>query len=198
MNRKFIFDSNCVLKSIFSNEENIDILQDFIETVLKIKITKIQLRDDLEDEYIFGKYLGFANVKIITDTNLELNIGMQIVDGYYIQNKILLHYAQLYSNTIKTITINILSGVYFNTANYHKIMKIKDLSYKGECHGSEQLGELHVLELPKFIDTQLDTKEKAWISYFKHGDFDMEVLNNYEKIERLDNILNQYWIKERL
>ena len=198
MNRKFIFDSNCVLKSIFSKEENIDILKDFIESILKIKIEKIQLRDDLEDEYIFEKYLGLANVKIVTDTNKELNVGIQIVDGLYIQNKMFLHYAQLYSSIIKTITINILDCEYFNTVDYHKIMKVRDISYDGEHFESDDAGELHVLELPKFQDTKIDTKEKAWINYLKHGDLNEEKLEEYEMIQKLDNSLNEYWKDERL
>lgn len=198
MNRNFIFDSNCVLKNIFSKEENIDILKDFIESVLKIKITKIKLRDDLEEEYIFEKYFGFANVKVITDKNIELNVGIQIVDGLYIQNKMFLHYAQLYSNIIKTITINILDCEYFNTVNYHKIIRVKDLSYDGEHLESDEAGELHVLELPKFKDTEIDTKEKAWINYLKCGDLNENILKEYEKIEKLENTLNDYWKNERL
>ena len=198
MNRKFIFDSNCVLKTIFSKEENIDILKDFIESILNIKIKKIQPREDLNDENIFEKYLGIANVTIVTDTDAQLNIGIQIVDGLYIQNKMFLHYAQLYSNIVKTITINILDCEYFNTVDYHKIIRTRDLSYDGEHFESNEAGELHVLELPKFQDTQIDTKEKAWISYLKHGDLSEETKQEYEKIEKLDNSLNEYWKNERL
>lgn len=198
MNRKFIFDSNCVLKTILNKEENIDILKDFIETILNIKISKIHQREDLDDEYIFEKYLGIANVTIVTDTNKELNIGIQIVDGLYIQNKMFLHYAQLYSNIIKTITINILDCEYFNTVNYHKVMRVKDLAFDEEYFESKEAGELHVLELPKFKDTQIDTKEKAWINYLKHGKLSEETNNEYEKIEKLDNSLNEYWKSEKL
>lgn len=198
MNRKFIFDSNCVLKSVLNKDENIDILKDFIESILDIKISKIHQREDLDDEYIFEKYLGIANVTIVTDTNAELNIGIQIVDGLYIQNKMFLHYAQLYSNIIKTITINILDCEYFNTVNYHKIMRVRDLAYDGEHFESNEAGELHVLELPKFQDTEIDTKEKAWINYLKHGNLIEETKKEYEKIEKLDNSLNEYWKSERL
>ena len=42
-----------MLKSIFSKNENVDILKDFIESILKIKIEKIKQREDLDYIYIF-------------------------------------------------------------------------------------------------------------------------------------------------
>lgn len=196
MNRKLIFDSNCVLKSIFSREENIYILKDFIESILNIKICKIHQRKDLNYEEIFERYFGIANVTIVTDTNIELNIGIQIVDGFYIQNKMILYYAQLYSNIIKTITINILDCEYFKTKEYHKIIKVKDFDI--EFSPSKEIGEIHVLELPKFKNIEIDNKEKAWISYLKQSNLSEEIKKKYESIEKLDSSLNQYWEEERL
>ena len=196
MNRKLIFDSNCVLKSIFSREENIYILKDFIESILNIKICKIHQRKDLNYEEIFERYFGIANVTIVTDTNKELNIGIQIVDGLYIQNKMFLHYAQLYSNIIKTITINILDCEYFKTKEYHKIIKVKDFDI--EFSPRKEIGEIHVLELPKFKNIEIDNKEKAWISYLKQSNLSEEIKKKYESIEKLDSSLNQYWKEERL
>ena len=196
MNRKLIFDSNCVLKSIFSREENIYILKDFIESILNIKICKIHQRKDLNYEEIFERYFGIANVTIVTDTNIELNIGIQIVDGFYIQNKMILYYAQLYSNIIKTITINILDCEYFKTKEYHKIIKVKD--FEIEFSRSKEIGEIHVLELPKFKNIEIDNKEKAWISYLKQSNLSEEIKKKYESIEKLDSSLNQYWEEERL
>ena len=63
---------------------------------------------------------------------------------------------------------------------------------------SDDAGELHVLELPKFQENQIDTKEKAWINYLKHGDFIEEKLKEYEKIEKLNYCLNQYWKNEKI
>ena len=43
MNRKFISKSNRVLRKVLNSEKNLDILQDFIETFLKIEIKEIKL-----------------------------------------------------------------------------------------------------------------------------------------------------------
>jgi len=177
----------------------LDIIQDFVESILNIKISKIYKNKELNDEYIFEKYLGISNVKIITDKNRELNIGIQIVDGLYIQNKMFVHYAQLYSDIIKTITINILDWEYYNTENYHNIIKVKDLIFEEDKNeNSKEPGEIHVLELPKLQNVEIDTKDKAWINYLKCGELSEELLEKYPKIKKLDNSLNQYWKNEIL
>lgn len=201
MNRKFIFDSNCVLKSIFDKEENLDILKDFIEVILDVKIVEIHQRKDYEYKNIFEKNLGFASVTILTDTDTKLNVGLQILDGFHIQNKLFLNYAQLYSKTIKTVSINIIDDEYFVTKGYHNNIIVGNLAHDGEHFKTDLSGELHLLELPKFQDEEIDTKEKAWMDYLKNGDLRRDIqaeYNEYEKILKLDKCLDKYWQSEEL
>ena len=140
MNRKFVSKSNYVLRKVLNNEENLDIIKDFIETILKVKIEKIILHPYLQK---MSNYLpaeenfGIADVRIITKDKEELNVGIQFVDGYYVQNKLLLYYAQIHANQlehenqnyiVRTITINILDFNYFSSKKYHKVIKIKENS----------------------------------------------------------------------
>jgi len=196
LNRKFVFDSNCVLRSILNKEDNIDIIKDFIETILDISICEIHYREDLMYEEIFGKYLGIVNVIVTTDKNKKLNVGIQIIDGLYIQNKMILYYAQLYSNITKTITINILDCEFFNSKEYHKIIEIK--GFDMDILPKKEKSEIHVLELPKFKNLQIDTKESAWINYFKQNNLDEEIKKKYTKISKLDNLLESYWKEEKM
>ena len=137
MNRKFISKSNRVLRKILNSEQNIDILQDFIEAFLNIKIKKIVLNPYLEKN---SKHLpseenfGIADVRITKQDGSELNVGIQIIDGLYIQNKLLIYYAQIHTNQLeygenravaKTVTINILDCNYFKTDEYHKKILIQ-------------------------------------------------------------------------
>ena len=41
MNRALLNNSNRILKTILSKEENLDIVQEFIEAILRIKIEKV-------------------------------------------------------------------------------------------------------------------------------------------------------------
>ena len=118
MNRKLVAKSNYVLRKVLNSKENVDILQDLIESFLKLKIETIELNPYLKNK---EKYLpseenfGIADVRITTKDKETYNVGIQFVDGYYIQNKILLYYAQIHTNQLeynperkiaKTITIN--------------------------------------------------------------------------------------------
>lgn len=202
MNRKFICKSNFILRKILNKNENLEIIRDFIESILKIEIKEIYLNPYLKSK---KKYLpkeenfGIADVRIKTIKNEELNVGIQIIDGYYIGNKMLLYYAQIHANQIEhdntrnivdTITINILDFIYFSGNEYHKIIKMEVPTE------SKEKIELHSLELPKFR-LYVNNKEEKWIRYLKEGYYDLQDSDS-EKIKKLDNLLNQYWENEKM
>ena len=104
MNRKFISNSNYVLRKVLNNEEYLEIIKDFIEAILDINIQEIELNSYLEEK---DKYLpkeenfGIADVRIRTDENEEINVGIQFIDGIYIQTKMLLYYGQIHLNQLE-------------------------------------------------------------------------------------------------
>ena len=209
MYRKLISKSNYILKKVLNKEENIDILQDIIESIIGIEISKIKIKPYLEK---MSKYLpseenfGIVDVRIKTKDGQELNVGMQIIDGYYVQNKILLYYAQIHGNQleyddeeiVKTITINILDFEYFKTEECHKIIKIRDATHSIELDGLE----LHVLELPKFKKklSKIETKEDGWLAYLEGSDKEKikKAKEKNEKIRKLDEVLEEYWENEKM
>ena len=205
MNRKFVSKSNYVLRKVLNKEDSLDILEDFIESILKIKIKEITLNPYLKSK---EKYLpkeenfGIADVRLKTLENEELNVGIQIIDGYYVENKMLLYYAQIHANQLEhknvknmvnTITINILDFQYFSGNKYHKVIKMVD------SIDSDEKMELHTLELSRFrISENLKiTKEEKWIRYLGKGDVDLQDYDS-EKIRKLDNLLNHYWKNEKM
>lgn len=210
MNRKFISNSNYVLRKILNNETNLEILKDFIESILDITIKDIELNSYLEKK---SKYLpkeenfGIADVRIRTDENEEINVGIQFIDGMYIQEKMLMYYAQIHLNQLehdnkrefaKTITINILDFKCFSTQSYNKIIKIK--SNEGNVKVEEL--EMYVIELPKFNIENLNnmTKKEEWVAYLK-GCEDVllrKIKNNNKEIALLDKLAEKYWLEEKM
>lgn len=206
MNRKFISKSNRVLRKVLNSKENLDILQDFIEVFLKKEIEEIQLNPYLKERaknLPSEENFGIADVRIKLKTEEELNVGIQFIDGFYAQNKMLLYYAQIHSNQLnykdnrnpcKTVTINLLDFNYLKTENYFSKIAIPSKN--------ENKIELYVIELTKFALNGIKPKNKqeAWMTYLcgKPENAIPNILKEYDKIEKLDNLLENYWKKETM
>ncbi len=210
MNRKFISNSNYVLRKVVNNDVCIEIIKDFIEAILNINIKEIKLNKYLEKKF---KYLpreenfGIADVRITTDENAEMNVGIQFIDGIYIQTKMLMYYAQIHLNQLeydekreftKTVTINLLDFKYFSSKEYDKIIRIK--SNEGDIKLEEL--ELYVIELPKFTFPNLETlsKKEEWIIYLKGCDKKTleKIKSNNKNIKLLDKLIDKYWTEEKM
>lgn len=209
MNRKFVSNSNYILRKVLNSDEHLEIIKDFIESILDINIKQIELNPYLNEK---SKYLpkeenfGIVDVRITTDEQEEINVGIQFVDGlYYLQTKMLMYYAQIHLNQLeydskreftKTITINILDTKLFESEEYYKIITIKS---NEQDINLEEL-ELHVIELPKFINQDIEnmSRKEEWISYLKGCEKkDIAKFKN-ENILLLDELLEQYWLKEKM
>lgn len=204
MNRKFISKSNRVLRKVLNSKENLDIIKDFIETFLEMQVEKIKLNPYLESKsknLPSEENFGIADVRVTLKNQEELNIGIQFIDGYYAQNKMLLYYAQIHSNQVeyqddrtiaKTITINLLDFNYLKAKDYFNKIVIPSKT-KNEI-------ELYVIELPKFrtsTEGKLEKKE-AWMIYLcGQSEEKMEkVMKKFALIRKLDNLLKDYWKNE--
>ena len=206
MNRKFISNSNYVFRKVLNNEQCVDILKDFIGAILNIEIEEIELNRYLSEN---EKYLpkeenfGIADVRIRTKENEEINVGIQFIDGIYIQTKMLMYYAQIHLNQLeydnkrefaRTITINLLDYKYFSTKCYEQLIKIK--TNEGDIQLEEV--EMYVLELPKYICKNPNNKtlKDEWIEYLK-GSIATEKIKN-KNIKKLDELVEKYWLEEKM
>lgn len=212
MNRKFVAKSNYVLRKVLNTEDNLDILQDFIEAFLHIKIEKISLNPYLkrkENQLPAEENFGIADLRIETNKKEEKNVGIQFVDGYHVQNKILLYYAQIHSNQLEydvtrkivpTVTINLLDFNYFDTKKYHH--KILLSSNEDDVNGKTEEMEFHILELPKFLELHpvVSNKEEAWMKFLcgERRDELKLIFSGFSKIKKLDQLLEKYWEEEKM
>lgn len=210
MNRKFVSKSNFVLRKVLNTETSLDILKNFIESILNIKIKDIKLNPYLEKK---AKYLpqednfGIVDVRIKTSENEEMNIGIQFIDGIYVHTKMLIYYAQIHLNQLeydekrelaRTITINLLDFIYFPSSKYEQIVK---LNKNNRFVKNEEL-ELVVIELPKFNEKNIlecNTKEE-WITYLKGNNNKLieKIKNQNKYIKNLDYLLEKYWKEEKM
>lgn len=209
MNRKLVSKSNFVLRKVLNTKENIDIIKDFIEAILEIDIEKIKLNEYLRKK---EKYLpseenfGVLDCRIQTKEGENFNIGIQYVDGIYIQTKMLLYYSQIHLNQLdyddnrefaRTITINLLDFNYFETQNYEKKISIET----NEKNVKSKEIELYVIELPKvkYSNDKMNRK-KEWITYLEGSNIEkIEKIKEENKyINKLDKQLEKYWENETM
>lgn len=209
MNTKFVSNSNYVLRKVLNNNESLEIIKDFIESILDINIQEIELNPYLKKK---EKYLpkeenfGIVDVRVKTDENEEINIGIQFIDGMYIQTKMLMYYAQIHLNQLeyddkrefaRTITINILDFKYFSSKEYLKVIKIKS----NEIYVNVEEVELYVIELPKFSCSGKMDKKEEWLTYLKgyeNKEVIEEVKKSNENIKLLDELTEKHWLEEKM
>lgn len=203
MNRKFISNSNFILRKILNLKDNTDIIKEFIEVILNIKIENIRINPYLEilkNKLPKEENFGIVNVRVKTKEE-EFNVGIQIVDGEHILTKMLLYFSQIHfyqleykdnNELARTVTINILDTIWVNETKYHSRM----ISGKEKNEAVKECIEIHVLELPKFkLKMSKINKKEAWLSYLK-GENIAQAIENSEKIKKLDEQLNNYWKEE--
>lgn len=209
MNTKFVSNSNYALRKVLNNEDCLDIIKDFIESILNINIEEIELNPYLKKR---EKYLpkeenfGIVDVRVRTDENEEINVGIQFIDGMYIQTKMLMYYAQIHLNQLeydeerefaRTITINLLDFKYFTSQEYLKVIKIKS----NEIYVNVEEVELYVIELPKFDYTKNIGRREQWIIYLKgyeNKEIIEEIKNTNKNIKLLDELIEKYWLEEKM
>lgn len=210
MNRKFISNSNYVFRKILNSEDCLSILKNFIEAILEINIKEIELNPYLRHKEMYlpsEENFGIADVRIKNDENEELNIGIQFIDGIYVQTKMLMYYSQIHLNQMeyrdnrgfaKTITINLIDFSYFSSKGCEKTIRIK------ANEGDIQLEEIEmiIIELPKFKCYNYEdmTEREQWIQYIKGCDkTTLEKIKQKNKyIKLLDEKAEKYWIEEKM
>ncbi len=206
MNRKFVGKSNFVLRRVLNTKENIDILKEFIEVMLNLKIKEAKINPYLEkmkEHLPAEENFGIADLRIKTTENEERNVGIQIIDGEHVLTKMLLYYAQIHGNQLeydedrkiaKTNTINILDFVLNKDLDYHSRMIVSEGTMTNVIN---DYLEIHILQLPKFQieDSENITLKQAWMSYLK-GENSKEAIKKSKQIKKLDWLLEKYWKEE--
>lgn len=209
MNRLFIENSNIILRKILNKEENLDIVKNLIESILHLKLKRIIIRPYLGTKV---KYLpeeekyGIVNVRVINENEKEFNVGIQIIDGFYMQEKLITYAASIHVNQIEyedhkdttdTLTINILDFKGFGTPAHHKVVTFFERDNQNNVEMRDEI-KLHVLELPSFTEAVSRTPEEEWIQYFKGDNTELidKIKERNPAINKLDEKLKAYWKNE--
>ena len=191
-----------IFKIIFGTNERAYLLKDFLEAILKRKITNIVVRNEvtLERIHVEGKE-GKLDLLAEIDNKELINIEIQNKNNYNIIQRSEFYGASMYHNSlkvgmnfnknIKTVVIVILGYNLFKEGPYHEVCGLMREWNKEKI--SDDI-EYHYIQLTKFIETveEIKTDEEAWIGYISNQlnkEELEEIFKMKRSIEEIDEIV---------
>lgn len=164
-----------IFKRTFSKKGYEDVLIDLLESILEIKIDKIEVIPEAELKKVHKEdKLGAMDLKATINKTTTVDIEIQVKDYHNIIERSLFYASGLYHTGLKSggnyeennkvITINILFFNVYKWEKFHSIGKFKEIDLN-EIMTNEM--ELHVIELPKFLKTKSGGSKKLrqWLDF---------------------------------
>ncbi len=164
-----------VFKRIFADENTLDLLQDFVASLLEIdrnSIENIEVENtEILPDIASGKISRLdLNLKV---DGMAINVEIQIQEVPFFKDRSLYYWSQLFTGGLrsgddyeslnKCIAINLLGFNMFESENYHSKFTLRE-ERRGELLTDKC--EIHFFELRK-IDNILDAydKMKLWLQF---------------------------------
>ena len=163
-----------VFKKIFGDINNIDLLTDFLSSVLDVPTDDIQKVEIIDNEIIPDTLeKKFSRLDLLLLVNNEyVNIEIQVNNYNDYKERTLFYWAKVYTNQLKkgedyislqdTIAINIVDFKLFDCSECHSSFMIY------ETHRHEKLTDklrIDFLELPKAKTTKTNARLQEWLDF---------------------------------
>ena len=198
MNEK-IPQSDVIFKNLFSAKRNEDLLVDFLESILQIKIDKIEAQKEVEPEiHNIEEKQGRLDIKATVNDELIVDVEMQNIDYKDTEKRAVFYAGCLIRDCIKPKE---------DYQNIKDIAVIWILDYELENGNEEYFTETmtvdrkyckyeiirgvkyYFIELPKFrrmVTNKLETNFENWLAFidYKRKDLMEMAMNKNEKIRR--------------
>ena len=200
-NQKPAITNDYIFKQIFSKKGNESILKDFLIGVLEIPIERIEVQAELSlEKDMEENKLGKLDILAILNDNTIVNIEVQVENQYNFIDRSLYYWSGNYYNdlkagydyteTKKTIGINILNYEIFEEGPYHEIGRLKR-EYNNKLVTDKM--EIHYIQMPKFIKENRgsNTKLEQWMQFICHKNL-KEVKKAMEKNKEIEKANKEY------
>ncbi|OON90391.1 MAG: hypothetical protein ATN32_04060, partial [Candidatus Epulonipiscium fishelsonii] len=192
-----------VFKKIFGDEQNKDLLLDFLNAVLKYKTPIIDLDYEdtiLKQEYSTNKF-SILDIKATLSNDIKVNVEIQIRDSDDMLKRSLYYWAKNYSADMKkgtfyedlksVVCINLLCYNLFNDENLHHKFTLYDKKLKQDYN--EDL-EIHFLEINKLSLQKSSTRNNSlfdWLNFIKspHSDSTLKAISRNKKVFKAMEVL---------
>ena len=191
--------SDIIFKNLFSAKRNEDLLIDFLESILQIKIEKIETQKEVEPEiHNIEEKQGRLDIKATVNDELIVDVEMQNTN-YKDTEKRAVFYAgclirdcikpkEDYQN-IKDIAVIWILDYELETENKEYFTRTKTVEDKYCKYEIIRGVKYYFIELPKFrrmVTNKLKTNLENWLAFidYKRKDLMEMAMNQNEKIRR--------------
>lgn len=154
--------NDVVFQKIFGIRKNKHILISFLNSILNLKGDKLIKNVEFEEKHldvsmIKSEKLSILDLHVSTESNLDINIEIQLINQYNMIKRTVFYMAKMLLNQLdkgedysllnRTITINILNFDYLKGGNYIKCYGLFEKETKNPL---TDLLEIIFIELPRF------------------------------------------------
>ena len=190
-NRTLKLTNDYIFKRVFSKKGNEELLIDLLESILEIKIEKIEVIEEAEiDRININDKIGVIDLKATINNNSIVDIEIQLRDQHNMIMRSMFYAAGLYHTGLKSgekyeenkkvIGINILKYNIFKWKKYHSKITMKEKELNIEVTDAI---EIHFIELPKFLKSKNEGNKKLrqWMEFIcneRKGEIEMAVKEN--------------------
>ena len=190
--------NDVIFKNLFSAKRNEDLLVDFLESILQIKIKKIEAQKEVEPEiHNIEEKQGRLDIKVTVNNELIVDIEMQNIDYEDTEKRAVFYAGSLirdslkpkedYENIKDIAVIWILDYELNENEEYFTETITVDKKY---CKYEIIKGvKYYFIELPKFrrkVTNRLETNLENWLAFidYKRRDLIEMAMSQNEKIKR--------------
>ena len=195
--------SDYVFKRIFGQEENKGALKDLLESILDVKINKIEINNPEIPKNYYDSKFGILDLKVTLDDKTVVDVEVQMQnrhnmdqrDNYYLASNYVngIKEGETYTSCKKSIVISILNFNYYKRNEYHSVARMifeepkeeerVDMGYEEEDKYASKYLELHIIELPKFRkkNPEVHTKLEQWLWIFEGSEEEMKKAGKMNK-----------------
>ena len=202
-----------VFKRVFAYKGNEDVLADFLESILNVKIEKLEVKNPEMMKNSREEKLGVLDIKVETKENI-IDLEMQLEDEENIEEREATYMGKLLSEQLevgdeykklkKSVVIFITNFNKYETNTYHNVAKMRfekinkdeyvDMGYKEEEQIGNKYIEFHVIELPKFIKKNPGVEKRLeqwlWLIVGRKEKVEMAVKEN-KNVKKADKVLER-------
>ena len=179
--------NDVVFQKIFGMQKNKHILISFLNSILNLKGDNVIKNVEFEEKHldvsmIISEKLSILDLHVSTESNLDINIEIQLLNQYNMIKRTIFYMAKMLLNQLnkgenysllnRTVTINILNFDYLKDENYIKCYNLFEKETKQQL---TDLLEIVFIELPKFIrfgkkeyNKEYNEKLYKWLTFLSN------------------------------